>query len=592
MLKKFFIAMLGSMAGFWLSVLLFVIGSIFITAVLIGKELVGRGKTDIKGEKILLVDLSGTIPEREGGSSMSGIMSYMSDPTDDLSSILKAVRCAADDKNIKGVFIDCKGSSLGVASRSEILDALKYFKESGKFVYAYADYYDQGDYYVASIADSIFLNPVGMVNVHGLCSTTIFYKDVLDKLGIDVNVVRVGSFKSAVEPYMRMSMSEESRMQTSVFVNSIWGDISKEIANNRRLDSPHVVDVWADSIMAFSFAPEQFVDQGAVSSLKYRSQVDDILRKKMDVGADEDIPFVSVMDYSTSKSVKEIVSDDKHIAVLYAVGEIVESGDEGIVGDKMVPEIRRLAKDDNVKGLILRVNSGGGSAFASEQIWKALEDFKTTGKPFYVSMGDYAASGGYYISCGADKIYSDASTLTGSIGIFGIIPNAQKLVKDKLGFGIENVSTGKNANFPSLVEKPTPQQLASMQLYVNRGYDTFTSRVASGRNMSVDSVKIIGGGRIWDGSSALQLGLVDKIGGLYDCIDDMAGDLGLDQSDVIAYPNIELNMLEMILKESKGKFAVDLDAIDLEQAKRYLDALSTIRNMSPLQARMEQVVLQ
>ncbi len=592
MLKKFFVAMLGSMAGFWLSVLLLIFGSIFITGVLIGKALIGSGKPDIKGEKILLVDLSGAIPEREGGSSMSDFMSYMSDPTDDLASILKAVRCAADDKKIKGVFIDCKGSSLGVASRSEILEALKYFKESGKFVYAYADNYDQGDYYVASIADSVFLNPVGIVNVHGLCSTTIFYKDVLDKLGIDVNVVRVGSFKSAVEPYMRMSMSEESRLQTSVYVNSIWGDISKEISNNRHLDGEHVVDSWADSIIAFTYAPDQFVAHRVVSSLKYRSQVDDILRKKMGVDSDEDIPFVSVADYSLSKAVDVVSANDVHIAVLYAVGEIVESGDEGIVGDKMVPEIQRLAKDDKVKGMILRVNSGGGSAFASEQIWKALEDFKTTGKPFYVSMGDYAASGGYYISCGADKIYSDASTLTGSIGIFGIIPNAQKLVKDKLGFGIENVSTSKNANFPSLMETPTPQQLASMQEYVNRGYETFTSRVAVGRDMSVDSVKIIGGGRVWDGASALQLGLVDKIGGLYDCIIDMAEALDLNESDVISYPNIELNMLEKILKESKGKFNVDLDAIDLEQAKKYLDGLSKVRNMSPLQARMEQVVLQ
>ena len=592
MLKKFFVAMLGSMAGFWLSILIFAVGSFFVAGVLIGKTLISSGSdTSVKGDKILRVNLSGQINEREGGSSMSAFMSYMDDPSDDLSSILKAVRSAASDKQVKGIFIDCGGSTLGVSSRSEVIEALKVFKESGKFIYAYADNYEQGDYYVSSVADSIFLNPVGMVNVHGLSATTVFYKDVLDKLGIGVNVVRVGAFKSAVEPFMRMSMSDESRLQTSVFVNSIWADISGEIASNRHLQSPHVVDVWADSIMTFSFSPEQCVACGAVSSLKYRSEVEDLLRKKLKVDIEDDVPFVSVNDYNLAGAIKAISPEKNHIAVLYAVGDIVESGDEGIVGEKMVPEIRRLANDEHVKGLILRVNSGGGSAFASEQIWKALEDFKASGKPFYVSMGDYAASGGYYISCGADKIFADASTLTGSIGIFGILPNAQKLIKDKIGFGIENVSTNKNANFPSLTEAPTAEQIAAMQSYVNRGYDTFTSRVAAGRDMSVDSVKIIGGGRVWDGTSALQIGLVDEIGGLYACISDLAEAIDLKETDVIAYPTIELNMLQTLLKEYKGKLTVDLDAIDLEQAKSYLDGVSKIRNMSVLQARMEQIEL-
>lgn len=588
MIKKFFISMLGSMAAFWLSLVFLMVIAIAAVGILAGKALAGAD-TSMTGDRVLHVKLSGSISERAGGESLSTLLADMEDPSDDMESILRSISLASDDDDIKGIFLDCQGSSLGVASRSELIEALKKFKKSGKFIYAYSDNYDQGDYYVASVADSLFLNPVGSINIHGLCSTTMFYKDVLDKVGIDVNVVRVGSYKSAVEPFMRMDMSPESRMQTELFVNSIWQSMTSEIAANRSLADADVVNQWADSI-AFTWAPERYIAQNAVTSLRYRSEVDDLLRKKVDVDDDDDVPLQTVADYLLTKTDGADAGKD-HIAVYYAAGDIVQDGDGGIVGSQVVPDILRLAKDDHVSGLVLRVNSGGGSAFASEQIWKALEEFKAAGKPFYVSMGDYAASGGYYISCGADRIYADAATLTGSIGIFGIIPNAQRLLQDKIGLGFEDVATGANANFPSLTKAPTSRQLAAMQSYVERGYETFTSRVAEGRSIPLDSVKAIGGGRVWDGLSALEIGLVDEIGSLAQCVKAMADHLDIDASRVISYPHHELSPLETMIKAVKGNVDVNVGGIDARQMQIYADEARKIMNMDPVQARMERMIL-
>lgn len=588
MVKKFFISMLGTMAGLWLSLIILVLGGIFVAGVFVTKSLVGSS-SEIKGDRILYLDLSGPIAERQSQASVRDLLDYIDEASDDLSSILTALELARGDKKVKGVYIDCGGSSLGVASRSEIVEELIKFKDSGKFIYAYADNYEQGDYYVASVADSIFINPVGSLNVHGLSSSTIFYKNLLDKLGIDVEIVRVGSFKSAVEPYMRMDMSEESKLQTSAFINSIWNDISSTIATQRKLKNEMVVNNWADSLI-FTWNPERYVTQNAVSALRYRWEVENSLRKRMDVDENTKLPLITPSEYIDNKT---SVFDNKskpHVAVLYAVGEISDYGRDGIVGTTMVEQIEKLAKDKNVRGLLLRVNSPGGSAFASEQIWKALENFKSTGRPLYVSMGDYAASGGYYISCGADQIYADASTLTGSIGIFGVIPNARRLFTEKIGLGYQTVESNKNANFPSAFEAPTKEQLAALQTYVERGYDTFTSRVSAGRDIPVDSVKAIGGGRVWDGKSALRLGLVDKLGSMWQAIDALTGELDLGSTDIVCYPSIEASMLETLIKESKKNLEVSADAT-VEDLKAYKDFIDKVRNMSPVQARMETIIL-
>lgn len=282
----------------------------------------------------------------------------------------------------------------------------------------------------------------------------------------------------------------------------------------------------------------------------------------------------------------------RHIAVYYAVGDIVDTGNGGgIVGDKVVPDIEALAVDDNVAGLVLRVNSGGGSAFASEQIWNALERFKNHGKPFYVSMGDYAASGGYYISCGADSIFADAGTLTGSIGIFGLIPNAQKLLTDKIGINMETVSTNPKGDMPIAFKPMDKRQMDAMQGYVERGYETFVSRVAEGRYMTADEVKAIGGGRVWDGMTAVEIGLVDEIGSLTDAIDAMAQQLNMSKKNYVAYPNVEKEWFETLLNSGLFKTNAVEPSLAVKKYKQMVDYNRFLLNLEPIQARMEPIVL-
>ncbi len=587
MIKKFFLTMLGTIAGIWVSIIVFVLGSIIAIGILVGKN--ADTSAIAGGDSILRIDLSGQIVDRvQPGSFMDVLMSASEGNTQGLDDLVAAIMKARDDKKIKGIFLDCSGSSSGIATRAELLEALRYFKEdSSKWIYSYADSYAQGDYLLASVSDKIYLNPIGEVDIHGLQSMVMFYKGLMDKLGVEMQVVKVGTFKSAVEPFLRTDMSEANREQTRIYVDQIWGDIAGNIAANLSL-TPADVNLWADSL-ASTWAPEIYVDRKMVSELKYRSEVEEILRKQMKLDKDDKLPYVSPSEYLASK-IDPFESKGKHIAVLYAVGDIVVSGEGGIVSETLVPQIEKLAADDDVKGLVLRVNSGGGSAFASEQIWKALEDFKAKDKPFYVSMGDYAASGGYYISCGADSIFADATTLTGSIGIFGMIPSAEKLLNDKLGLTTDIVASNPNAVVAAPYRPYSPTQIAAMQKYVERGYATFTGRVAEGRKMEIDSVLKIAEGRVWDGQSALRIGLVDKIGSLQYAIDAMARRLDMKPSETVSYPALEEDFWATVLKESQN-MSVEINGIPAEDIATALRAARALRDADPIQARMEPTVL-
>ena len=587
MIKKFFLTMLGTIAGIWVSIIVFVLGSIIAIGILVGKN--ADTSAIAGGDSILRIDLSGQIVDRvQPGSFMDVLMSASEGNTQGLDDLVAAIMKARDDKKIKGIFLDCSGSSSGIATRAELLEALRYFKEdSSKWIYSYADSYAQGDYLLASVSDKIYLNPIGEVDIHGLQSMVMFYKGLMDKLGVEMQVVKVGTFKSAVEPFLRTDMSEANREQTRIYVDQIWDDIAGNIAANLSL-TPADVNLWADSL-ASTWAPEIYVDRKMVSELKYRSQVEEILRKQMKLDKDDKLPYVSPSEYLASK-IDPFESKGKHIAVLYAVGDIVVSGEGGIVSETLVPQIEKLAADDDVKGLVLRVNSGGGSAFASEQIWKALEDFKAKDKPFYVSMGDYAASGGYYISCGADSIFADATTLTGSIGIFGMIPSAEKLLNDKLGLTTDIVASNPNAVVAAPYRPYSPTQIAAMQKYVERGYATFTGRVAEGRKMEIDSVLKIAEGRVWDGQSALRIGLVDKIGSLQYAIDAMARRLDMKPSETVRYPALEEDFWATVLKESQS-MSVEINGIPAEDIATALRAARALRDADPIQARMEPTVL-
>lgn len=579
MMKKFLTSMLGSIAGFWISLIILGI-SFLIFIIAIG----GSSSSDVNlsDKGILELKLSGAVLEREKPiESIYDIQSFDENAIY-LNDIISSIISAKDDDKIHGIFINCKGASVGITSCQEIFEALKQFKDSGKWIYAYADNYTESDYIISCIADSIFLNPVGSVDIHGLTATTIFYKGLMDKIGVEAQIVKVGTYKSAVEPFILTEMSEPSRAQQQHYLGNIWNYVCDNISDARKVNNADI-NMWADSLV-FTHSPNDYINLKIVDKLYYYNDVEDMMRNKLQLNESEELNFISPKEYCALKNILKQSINTEHIAVLYATGDIVDTGEGGIVGDVMTPQILDLAKDENVKGLILRVNSGGGSAFASEQIWNALEKFKATGKPFYVSMGDLAASGGYYISCGADKIYAEQTTLTGSIGIFGIIPNAKKLLSDKLGVTTDNVSTNLNGDFPSFIQPMTDQQKAKMQQLIERGYETFTTRCANGRNMPVDSIKLIAEGRVWDGISAKEIGLIDEFGGLNDVINAMKNSTGI--SVCVDYPIYEATLLNQILSSQNMS---NIKSSSIDEYNNYKKIINRIKRMSHIQCKMEDI---
>lgn len=590
MLKKFFISMLGTMAGLWITLIL-----LFLTGMMLMIGLAARGSdSGIKKHTILSIDLAGTIEERYQPESMMDIIYAAEDKGPSLDDMLTALRRAATDRNIDAVLLNCGGSSMGYASRQELLEALNSFKEkSGKPVYAYADNYTQGDFILASAADSIYLNPMGAVDIHGVGGTTPFFKNALDMLGVKIQIIKVGTFKSAVEPFILTEMSEPARLQMQQYCDSLWVFASSAIAEGRGIEVDSVRS-WASQMM-FTMPSSTFTERGLVTSLAYRRNVENALRRITGQDEDEDLRTASVSHYlSASVDLEEIVkSSECHIAVYYAFGDIVDSGKEGISGQKVVPDIIALADDDKVGGLVLRVNSGGGSAFASEQIWEALEYFKSKNKPLYVSMGDYAASGGYYISCGADRIFADPTTITGSIGVFGMIPDLSGLVSGKLGIDFSTVETNPNAAGISTMQPMTEQQHAAMQRSVEDIYSTFCNRVATGRGLEVDSVRAIAEGRVWIGSRALELGLVDELGSLREAVNAMSMQTSI--SATVAYPASEddyfVNLVRSSINRADIEAANPLAGFDAETMEQ-LRFIRSLRSLNPMQARMERITLE
>ena len=580
MIKKFFISMLGTIAGFWISLLILGLVGFGIIVGLVASA--SGSDVAVKKNSVLYIELSGLIPDRYQPADPLTIMRQQGDMSDALVDIVQAVRSAASDDRILGIYIDAVGSQIGKAAAEELVDALRDFKQSGKWVLAYGDSYEQTDYLVATQADAVCLNPVGAVDIHGLNTEVPFMKGLFDKLNIKMQVVRVGTYKSAVEPYILTEMSEPARLQMQVLLDTIWNYEKGAIAEARSLKAADV-DNWADS-MILCRPVKYMIDNGAVDSLLYRRQVEDILRERCDIDDDEDLPLITPTDYVSTMTPSS--ADNHHIAVLFASGDIVDSGEGGIVGDQMPSEIIALADDDNVKALVMRVNSPGGSAFASEQIWEALEYFKSKGKPFYVSMGNYAASGGYYISCGADKIYANRSTLTGSIGVFGVVPDLSGLMNNHLGITFSTVSTNPNAFGLSTNRAMTKAEFDAMQSHVEVAYDLFTKRVAEGRHISQDSVKVIGSGRVWSGADGLRIGLVDKIGTLSDAINDIAQQINIEPEKVVYYPAVEENFMQIIARHASQNMQVGENRIDAETLK-LIQFINYVRTMAPIQARMQ-----
>lgn len=586
-MKQFFMSFLGTVAGIFVSGFLISIG-LFILTVLAIVSSATHSEYSVKDKSILYLDLSREIVEQPASLDIMAKLTNDGPSADVLYNIIDAIDAAADDDRIKGIFIDANGSSAGTAQRKAIIDALRRFKKSGKWIYSYGDYYSQGDYYIAaSTSDSLYINPLASVDIHGLGGRMMFFKNLLDKIGVEMQVVKVGTYKSAVEPFILTEPSAASIEQQQLYLGNLWKDIRASIAKGRKV-SADSVNAWANSF-SFTFDATQIIRKRIADASAYRHEFIDKLKELTDIDKDDDLRLVTPAQYITSKPHK---SHKTTIAVLYASGDITESGKDGIASDRLVPEILELAENDDIDGLILRVNSGGGSAFASEQIWEALGEFKEmTGKPFYVSMSDYAASGGYYISCGADKIYAEPVTITGSIGIFGLIPNIRGLVTDKLGVTTYPISTNPAGAQPDIFAPMTESQRAGMQSYVDRGYELFVKRVASGRKKTVEQIKAIAEGRVWDGREALRIGLVDKLGGLDTALADMARELGVESWSVERYPKTEDDVLTALLMMSDRmeQSALERKLGDVAEIYRTIES---IRQYQGVQARMQPVVIE
>lgn len=583
MLRRFFISFLGTMAGIWLSVIIG--GLLFLVIIVAVAFSESKQPAIVEKGSVLHIPLAGEVLDRYKSGVLIDQIYGTAPEIVPLNALISAIDKAASDDNIDGIFLDCKGATIGMADMKAIADAIEEFKESGKWVYAYADNYTQGNYVLASaVSDSLYVNPVGMIDIHGLSVTTMYFKNMLEKVGVEVQVVKVGTFKSAVEPYILTGMSDANRLQQEQFLGSMWDTVAKMVAVGRNVDTT-AVNKWADSY-SYTLDADEYVKAKMADKQLYRQQFEDFLAEA--TGKDE----VSLVDFSEYVSQKEVSLSGKgaKIAVLYAVGDITEAGDDGIASERIVPEIVKLTENDKIDGLVLRVNSPGGSAFASEQIWAALKEFKEkTGKPFYVSMGNYAASGGYYISCGADKIYAEPLTLTGSIGIFGMIPNAQNLLNNKLGINVEGVETNKG-QFPTIFSPMSTEQAAAMQGYVNRGYELFVKRCADGRHTSVDSIKAVAEGRVWDGKTAKSIGLVDELGGLKDALEDMAALINEGTSEdgytVTEYPKIKVEWWDEVMK-LQSQLEDMAVAKQLGVALPYYRTLNRMMKMNTLQCRMD-----
>lgn len=541
-------------------------------------------ETIVKENSIFILDLEGTLSERAIDNPLQQMMGeeYFNYGLDD---ILHAIKKAKENENIEGIYLKPTMLGASYASLEEIRKALLDFKESGKWIVSYADQYaEQGMYYLASVADKVIINPQGSLAWHGLASQSIFFKDLLGKVGIDMQIFKVGTYKSAVEPFIATEMSAANREQVTVFLNSTWERLLEDVSASRNI-SIDSLNLLADQFMDLVPA-EEYIKCGLADTLMYQDEVVNYLKEK--TGREED-ERLNTLSLEEMKNVKRNVPLDKSgniIAVYYAFGGIDDntSTEEGINSQEVIKDLRQLREDETIKAVVLRVNSPGGSAYGSEQIWNEVVKIKAK-KPIIVSMGDYAASGGYYISCAADSIVANPTTLTGSIGIFGMIPNLEKLLSDKLGLDFDVVKTNKMADMGSLNRPFNTEESAIMQNMVNNGYELFVKRCAEGRQMSIEAIKKIAEGRVWTGSDAKELGLVDELGGLDKAIQIAAEKVGIEEYSVINYPAKE-GFFSSLMNQGKEDYIESKVSETLGDYYHYLKFIENIKEADRIQARM------
>ena len=484
----------------------------------------GDEKQSVSDNSILRIELTGTVVDRSTPDSpLNQLLGRSNASSQGLDVLIDAIKTAKGDKRIKGIYIEGGTMSSDFATLQELRGALVDFKSSGKFIVAYADSYTQGAYYIASVGDRVLINPSGLLDWHGIAMQPMFWTGLMEKVGVKAQVFKVGTYKSAVEPFILKEMSPANREQVESMITDLWKETCTAVATSRKL-SPDSLNAYADRYITLADGAD-YKRLKLVDDLAYVDQVRDELRKRMN---DKEVTFVSPE--VVAAQAEDTGDDDNQVAVYYASGNIVDvagsgalmGGGDEIIGSRVVEDLDKLANDKDVKAVVLRINSGGGSAYASEQMWRAVQLLKKK-KPVVVSMGGMAASGGYYMSCGANYIVAEPTTLTGSIGIFGLIPDFSGLVKDKLGLRFDVVKTNKASDFGTLSRPFDAAESAALQAHVNRGYALFLKRVAdgrtaAGRKMTPEAVDHIAQGRVWTGNQALKNGLVDKIGTLNDAI--------------------------------------------------------------------------
>lgn len=579
-MKDFIKFTFASLLGIVLASIIFIVlGIVTMVSLTVSSDT----ETIVNENSIFIIDFEGTLTERSENNPLQQIIGSEFNNYG-LDEVLSSIKKAKENDNIKGIYLHPHHLETSFASLEEIRKALISFKESGKWVVAYGDQYTQEMYYLASVADKLIINPQGTISWHGLVSQPIFYKDLLEKLGIEMQIFKVGTYKSAVEPFIATEMSPANREQVTIYLNSIWEQLISDISTSRSI-STDSLNILADQLMDLKQADE-YVACGLADTLMYQDEVLKYLKDLVGCNNDKTLNTLSLADMQNVRRNVPLDKSGNIIAVYYAYGGIDDntSTEKGIVSQKVIKDLRELRENKTIKAVVLRVNSPGGSAYGSEQIWNEVIKLRAE-KPVIVSMGDYAASGGYYISCAADYIVANPTTLTGSIGIFGMIPNMEKLLTDKLGLHFDIVKTNELADMGNITRPFNLAEKNAMQNYINNGYKLFVKRCSEGRNMPIEDIEKIAEGRVWTGVNAKEIGLVDELGGLERALEIAAEKADIETYSTISYPK-KAGLLSSLIDKSKNDYIERELSNSLGESYDFLKFINNIEETDRIQARM------
>ena len=583
------------MKNFFKQVLATVVGLIAFGAIvtfmgiisIVGMIASGDSTPEVSNNSVMVLNLSGVIDE-QGQEDFLGTLTGNTMSNLGLDNMLSAIKKAKDNDKIKGIYIEAGILQAGYATMQEIRNALLDFKKKGKWIVAYGDTYTQGTYYIASVADKVYLNPKGMIDWHGLGAQPQFYKDLMAKFGVRYQVVKVGTYTSFTETYTEDKMSDANRTQVSAYINGTWNNICKAVSESRKI-STDSLNAYADRLITFEPA-ENILKYKMVDGLIYADQVKDEIKKMLKIGKDKKIKQIGL---SEMANIKDKKAKGDEIAVYYAYGSIVQSGaasvlsqEHSIVGPEVCKDLEDLMNDDDVKAVVVRINSGGGDAYASEQLWHQMVELKKK-KPVVVSMGDYAASGAYYMSCPANWIVAQPNTLTGSIGIFAAIPDMSGLITQKLGVKFDEVKTNRNSTFGNVMARPfNDEELDYLQAYVNRGYQLFRQRVADGRRQKTADIEKVAQGRVWLGSDALKIKLVDELGGLNQAVAKAASLAKLKEYHTKNYPAVPSWTEQLMASAGRNNYLDEQLRLTLGDLYEPFVMLRSMNEREVLQARI------